>query len=134
MGLQNFNNFQAYIQLSKTKDKLIITNRKPIINPVHVLEADRDLIEDHKRRCRNGHRHEHEHVDSDYCPSELDECRDHVKFEETLSSASCLVSDIQAIIFGGQSSRFWMLRKHINSMSSKQLRNLPFHSWNCITL
>ena len=134
MGLQNFNNFQAFLQLSKTKDKLIITNRKPIIKPIHVLEADRDLVEDHKRKYRNDHREEQEHVDSDHCPSELDESRDQIKFEETISSASCLVSDIQAIIFGGQSSRFWMLRKHINSMSPKQLKNLPFYSWNCITL
>lgn len=28
-----------------------------------------------------------------------------------------------------------MLRKHINSIHSKeQLRNLPFYSWNCLTL
>lgn len=27
-----------------------------------------------------------------------------------------------------------MLRKHINSMSKQELKDLPFHSWNCITL
>ena len=32
------------------------------------------------------------------------------------------------------SSRFWMLRKHIISMSKKDLKNVPFNSWNCITL
>ena len=32
------------------------------------------------------------------------------------------------------SSRFWMLRKHIISMTKKELVNVPFNSWNCITL
>lgn len=33
------------------------------------------------------------------------------------SSASTKVSDIESIVFGGIRSRFWMLRKHFNSMS-----------------
>ena len=32
------------------------------------------------------------------------------------SSASTYISNIQNIIFGGINSRFWMLRKHFNSM------------------
>ena len=27
-----------------------------------------------------------------------------------------------------------MLRKHVNSLSKSELDELPFHSWNCITL
>lgn len=27
-----------------------------------------------------------------------------------------------------------MLRKHINSLTRDQLKNIPFYSWNCITL
>ena len=27
-----------------------------------------------------------------------------------------------------------MLRKHINQLNLKELENLPFYSWNCITL
>lgn len=50
------------------------------------------------------------------------------------SSASCKLSEIRAFIYGGFSSRFWMLRKHINSMSKQELKEFPFHSWNCITL
>ena len=37
-------------------------------------------------------------------------------------------------MYGGLSSRFWMLRKHINLMEPYELKNLPFYSWNCLTL
>jgi len=52
------------------------------------------------------------------------------------SSSSCKLSDIQGFIFGGLTSRFWMLRKHINSLSSEYFKKhtLPFYSWDCITL
>jgi hypothetical protein len=43
------------------------------------------------------------------------------------SSCSCHVDEIQGIIFGGISSRFWMLRKHINSLIDVSLlKNFPF--------
>ena len=50
------------------------------------------------------------------------------------SSASNYVSNIKHIIFGGVNSRFWMLRKHFNSMQLKELDIVPFYSWNCISL
>ena len=50
------------------------------------------------------------------------------------SAGSCKVNNILGIIYGGISSRFWLLRKHINSLDWKQLKDLPFHSWDCITL
>lgn len=37
-----------------------------------------------------------------------------VEFKEFRSKASCKLSDIRGFIYGGFSSRFWMLRKHIN--------------------
>lgn len=37
-------------------------------------------------------------------------------------------------MFGGLSSRFWMLRKYINNQNDKQFKKLPFYSWNCLTL
>lgn len=42
-------------------------------------------------------------------------------FKEFKSSGSCRIEDIQGIIFGGLSSRFWMLRKHINNMTLIEL-------------
>jgi hypothetical protein len=56
------------------------------------------------------------------------------EFNEIKVSKSYYVSEIEGIIFGGMSSRFWMLRKHINSLNLKNLNSLPFNNWNCITL
>jgi len=59
---------------------------------------------------------------------------DESKYTSKKSNASCKISDINGLIFGGFSSRFWMLRKHINSLDSYSLKHLPFHCWNCITI
>ena len=44
--------------------------------------------------------------------------------------------DVQGIIFGGFSSRFWMLRKQFNSFDKKKYQNdeVPFYAWECITI
>jgi hypothetical protein len=54
----------------------------------------------------------------------------------TTSSASCKLKNIKGIMFGGISSRFWMLRKHVNSLSKNDLKwgKVPFYSWECITI
>ena len=55
-------------------------------------------------------------------------------FKHKLSSASCNVDDVSGMVFGGAQSRFWMLRKHFNSLSVKKLHKAPFLSWQCLTL
>ena len=35
--------------------------------------------------------------------------------------------------YGGITSRFWMLRKHLITMK-KNDPNIPFYSWQCVTL
>ena len=66
--------------------------------------------------------------------SEIDEELDDVTFKESKSSCSCKIDEIESFMFGGQSSRFWMLRKYINSVSDKKFTKIPFFSWNCLTL
>ena len=66
--------------------------------------------------------------------TELSEDGENLVFEKCLSSATCNVDEIQAFVVGGQSSRFWMLRKQINQLPRDILDKLPFFSWNCITL
>ena len=66
--------------------------------------------------------------------TELDEQVDQIQFTDKDSGASCRVNDIKGIIFGGVSSRFWMLRKHISSLNGKDLKSLPFFAWECLTL
>jgi len=43
-----------------------------------------------------------------------------LQFSKHLSRASCKISDIKYFIFGGTTSRFWLLRKHINSMDLRK--------------
>ncbi len=59
---------------------------------------------------------------------------DLTEYRESKSSASCYIKDITGIIYGGQSSRFWMMRKYINSQPKSQHKKLPFYSWDCITI
>lgn len=59
---------------------------------------------------------------------------DRMHFSQDRSKASVPIKDIKSFIFGGFSSRFWLLRKHIISMDRKQLLDLPFFCWECITI
>ena len=54
--------------------------------------------------------------EDDGCENEiiLQDQIDRGRIKLSKSSASCSLSDIQGIVFGGVSSRYWMLRKHIN--------------------
>jgi hypothetical protein len=47
-----------------------------------------------------------------------------------------MLQDITGIVYGGFSSRFWMLRKHVNSIDMKTIKDsdMPFFSWQCLTL
>jgi len=64
------------------------------------------------------------------------------KYQFTTSSTSCSISDIQEIIYGGFSSRFWIYRKHLCCLDYSVLMKdtkkrkfrggkteLPFYSW-----
>ena len=58
------------------------------------------------------------------------------KYVYRKSAASCKLSEIKGIIYGGISSRFWMLRKHTNYLKKDEFKKnkIPFLSWECITL
>ena len=64
----------------------------------------------------------------------MSESEDSDEFIEKYSSSSCYLSQIDNFLFGPQSSRFWMLRKHINSTPIFGQKSIPFNSWNCLTL
>lgn len=85
--------------------------------------------------------------------SNIDEQREKERvkdqFYKTKSSASCDISDIQGIIYGGISSRFWIYRKHLICMDYDKIKKnskhnrkfegdksgvIPFFAWQCITL
>ena len=54
----------------------------------------------------------------------------------TKSSGSCKLSDIQSFLYGSFSSRFWILRKQINSIPIRDFiaGKVPFYPWQCITI
>ena len=41
------------------------------------------------------------------------------RVESNISSASCRFDEIECFMFGGFSSRFWALRKHINCLKDE---------------
>ena len=59
---------------------------------------------------------------------------DRVTFVRDVSTASCKIDHIKSFVYGGFSSRFWLLRKHLNSLPLSEVNNMPFYCWQCITL
>ena len=57
-----------------------------------------------------------------------------IKFKSSESNSSFKLTDIVGFVYGGYSSRFWVLRKHINFMDKSEYKNLPFYAWQCISL
>ena len=119
----------------------MITNRKPIRNLKYVFEPDNHIVNDERNKIIENRRNlqsqskaERVKCNNDIVATDSDESLDLQDITLDKSSSSCLLKEIQGIIFGGQNSRFWMLRKHINMMKPEDLKDLPFHSWNCITL
>ena len=116
-NVQNWRQFESYMQLSKDGTEINIVNLKPIIKEEYVLEADPNEVE--RLRMENLEIQANASVDEE------------VEFNKKNSSASCKLEDITGIVYGGFSSRFWMLRKHVNSVDMKTIQDsdMPFFSW-----
>lgn len=58
------------------------------------------------------------------------------KYKLHVSNASIDLCKLKGFIFCGVSSRFWAMRKHLNSISQlfDQTSKMPFFAWQCITL
>jgi hypothetical protein len=109
-SLSDFSCCQAQIQLSENCKYLQIIIKKPKNNNEFILEADPKLV--------------------DKAREEKSKAKDDPKFYNfKKSSSSTYVSNIIGFIYGGSSSRFWMLRKHFNLLPPKELAELPFYSW-----
>ena len=101
-------------------------NEKPVLkNKVKIdIEAElkKGLTKQQVVDQMDDHDEDNDGIDEDY---------DYVKVKST---SSCKLVDIKGFTFGGFSSRFWMLRKHINSMDRETLKTVPFFCWDCIVL
>ena len=54
--------------------------------------------------------------------------------QKVKSRATCELKKIKGFTYGPFSSRFWMLRKHINSIPLQEKKKPVFHAWQCITI
>lgn len=102
-------------------------NQKPVFN-----EAKKEIdIQDELNKGKT-----REQIAADLDDNDLDDdgIDDEFAYEELRSKASCSVAKIKGFLYGGFSSRFWMLRKHINSLDRAKLELVPFYNWECITL
>lgn len=113
---QNFRSFRAYLFLSD--GTLNIINRKPCLGRVAADEARVTLAD----------------VKAMGAGRSLIESEDGDVYKLSKSSSTTAVADITGIVYGGTTSRFWIFRKHFSCLSFAQLQNLPFHSWDCLTL
>jgi len=87
--------------LSEDENEIIIHNKKPIENPQYILEADPYEVKKKKDNLIDELGRQERYFN------------DPEKFTIHLSNASFKISDIQGLIYGGISSRFWMYRKHM---------------------
>ena len=112
--VQNFDTQQAFIEIGNGGEDLNIYN----INTREKAYEDFD----------NYFNLNNKRIQQDFNTDE------NVFLSITKSQASCKIDDIEAFTFGGFSSRFWAMRKHINCLQPEQLLLLPFHSWQCLSL
>lgn len=54
--------------------------------------------------------------------------------KEFQSNSSFAIKEVTGFIYGGFSSRFWMLRKHTNFLDRIIMNHLPFFAWQCISI
>ena len=119
-----------FLLLGKDSKFIEITNRKPVDRTQYVLEPDVEVL----RQMRADHFRQLAQIERQkkyYTNDEMDQDPD---YDQQVSHASCSVDDVTDFIFGGTNSRFWMFRKHFNSMTREELKMAPFHSWQCISL
>ncbi len=122
--VQNFSNFHAYFHLSDDESEVLIFNKKPKENPEYILEADPYEVKKKKDNLIDERGRKERYYN------------DPEQFTVKQSNASFKISDVQGVIYGGVSSRFWMYRKHMMSMDIEEFIHgrVQFYAWQCITL
>ena len=133
--VQKENAYQGFISLSNDGESLIITNQKPETGS-NRQQAEQDIDKKYMG-AHDGHVHnvfETLALEKQAAFEKEMILEDKLAMKNVISSCTCKLSEIEGFVYGGFSSRFWMLRKHISSMHVDNLDQLPFHSWNCLTI
>ena len=95
--------FQSLVQLSPDTNSLIITNRRPIKTLEYAMQCDPEDVREKKRKSHLSRIQIEEkaggpgttiHELKDYQFTEIDEELDDIKFKDTISDATCNVTDI----------------------------------------
>lgn len=133
------------MQLSADKNFIEIVNKKPVDQPYNILRADPFTLREKERRYYNkrisqirrthsGLFEENDKITekfqkerTDKVGIENDICLEFQsqklkRMELKISNSSCHLDDIQSFVYGPFTSRFWLMRKHINLMSALELR------------
>lgn len=116
--MQNFGTFQSYIQVRNISTFDVGTDSNQ--NVTEAATEDDDLDEDQNEELVIINK---KPTDIPPPQDERDQAMkidiDKDGFQFVKSSCSCKVKDIKAITYGCMSSRFWLLRKHVNSIQRK---------------
>ena len=133
-ALMNHFQFECRLQLSKDGKTLILQNRKMTTIPRYEFEQTPDDIIKEKMERKESMSKGEQFKE----PEKIEE------FDFHPSSSMSSIDDIEGIIVGGQSSRFWIYRKHMISMDYDVMKfdnqgegvktSFPFFSWQCLTL
>ena len=109
-------NYDALLKLSDDKTEITILRKESAEEKKFVLEADASVVNELR--------------------SKLAKSKQDIKYNLAQTNSVIDLSSIKGIIYGGMSSRFWMLRKYFNSLDKRKYRNgeVPFYAWECITI
>lgn len=132
--LMNHLQFDCRLEISEDGRSLILRNRKMATAPRYDYEqTPDDIVAEEKARKEAARKGEQYEV-----------AAKEEEFSYHQSSSSCSLSDIEGMIVGGHSSRFWIYRKHMISLDYDVMKfdsqapgvktSFPFFSWQCLTL
>lgn len=106
-------------------NQLVITNKKPLDNPKYICDDSRVLLTDPEYIDKDHDKKQNKLCDKEERKGYVDEeeLKNQIKtdqFKLKESDASCSLDEIQGFVYGAVNSRFWMLRKHMNSMQNDE--------------
>ena len=120
------------MQLSEDETKLLITNKKPV-NVEWVLAAS--IAENNEENKNNqeksfdskiDYNHDDNGLENEEILKAVSQKSKHKKYNLKQSQTTCNLDEVESILYGGFSSRFWMYRKHINVSEPSKF---PFYAW-----
>jgi hypothetical protein len=107
--------------------RLVIINKKPVLNAAKKEVDIQGEISKGRTKAEIADMLDDNDLDDDGVD-------DQFAVKLVKSKCCCNIDEITGFIFAGFSSRFWMLRKHINSMDRLKIDKLPFFNWECISI